>query len=217
MLPAPAGIWPFPTLSLQIFPHVPGPVPRWALRLRPLSPAAEHRPSPSLQQIGFPTTGRTATSVRGCTFGAAVIPLRSGPWVCSPHRSLPPRPPSATGQPWLLHPSISRFVTSPCPGYASPAKAGAIDGRGLDRFTASPHQIRSLVGCSASLAALRGVGPSGPEAAAFCAASRRPPVRDADLPRRSLGPAIFFGALDRRARWRARGGHVCPRAAPSAS
>jgi hypothetical protein len=38
-----------------------------------------------------------------------------------------------TGQPWRFHPSISRIVTSPCPGYASRPNR-AIDDRGL-----SPH------------------------------------------------------------------------------
>jgi hypothetical protein len=45
-------------------------------------------------------------------------------------------------QPWFLRPSLSRVVTSPCPGYACRPNR-AIDGRGL-----SPHKMRSLVGCS---------------------------------------------------------------------
>ena len=36
---------------------------------------------------------------------------------------------SAVGQPWFLRPSLSRFVTSPCPGYANRLNR-AIDGMG---------------------------------------------------------------------------------------
>jgi hypothetical protein len=49
---------------------------------------------------------------------------------------------SSTGQPWLLRPSSTRVVTFPCVGYACRPNR-ATDGRGL-----SPHQMRSLVGCS---------------------------------------------------------------------
>ena len=47
-----------------------------------------------------------------------------------------------TRQPWLLHPSRTRFVTFPCFGYAC-RPYRAIDGWGL-----APLRIRSLVGCS---------------------------------------------------------------------
>jgi len=50
--------------------------------------------------------------------GAIVIRLSSGPLICSPPRSLPPQR-LRVGQPWLLRPRISRFVTSPSRGYAS--------------------------------------------------------------------------------------------------
>ena len=75
-------------------------------------------------------------------FGAAVIHLCSSPQVCLPLRSLLPQDTTYPGQPWRFHPSLSRFVTSPCPGYARRPHR-AIDGRGL-----SPLKIRSLVGCS---------------------------------------------------------------------
>ncbi len=46
LLPAPAGRWPFPTLSLRTFPWVPGPVPRQPERCTcPFLPV-RHRPSP---------------------------------------------------------------------------------------------------------------------------------------------------------------------------
>ena len=47
LLPAPAGRWPFPTLSLRIFPWMLGPVPRWSERCTwPFLPS-RLRPSPS--------------------------------------------------------------------------------------------------------------------------------------------------------------------------
>ena len=84
---------------------------------------------------------RTATSVRrpfrGCSHfflfrPAGVLTTQVAPTATA----------SAVGQPWFLRPSLSRFVTSPCPGYACRPNR-AIDGRGL-----SPHKMRSLVGCS---------------------------------------------------------------------
>jgi len=55
---------------------------------------------------------------RGEAFGAAVIRSSSGPPICSPPRlHLPQR--SRAGQPWLLRPRLSRFVTSPSRGYPS--------------------------------------------------------------------------------------------------
>ena len=44
--PVPAGRWPFPTLSLRVFPWMPGSVPRWPVRCScPVLPS-QHRPSP---------------------------------------------------------------------------------------------------------------------------------------------------------------------------
>jgi hypothetical protein len=78
----------------------------------------------------------------GREFRAAVIHLCSSPQVCLPLRSLLPQDTTYPGLPWRFHPSLSRFVTSPCPGYARRPNR-AIDGRGL-----SPPKMRSLVGCS---------------------------------------------------------------------
>jgi hypothetical protein len=47
LLPAPAGNRPFPTLSPQVFPRVPGPLPRWDPMVH--SPVSSHRTS------AFPT------------------------------------------------------------------------------------------------------------------------------------------------------------------
>jgi hypothetical protein len=54
----------------------------------------------------------------------------------------PPATAYPAGQPWFLRRRLSWVVTSPCPGYACRPNR-AMDGRGL-----SPHQMRSLVGCS---------------------------------------------------------------------
>jgi hypothetical protein len=69
--------------------------------------------------------------------------VQASGFACHPDRSHRCRS-TSTGQPWRLHPSRTRVVAFPCIGYASRPNR-AIDGRGL-----SPHQARSLVGCSLS-------------------------------------------------------------------
>jgi hypothetical protein len=62
--PVPAGCWPFPTLSLQVFPWMLGPIPRRLLRcLCPFLPRGL-RPSPRFDGVGSPQFTRTATSAR---------------------------------------------------------------------------------------------------------------------------------------------------------
>jgi len=88
---APAGSWLFPTLSPQVFPQVPGPLSRWVPMV--------HLPVSSHRNIGLPqaNTGsafphRSVQRLQyGSAFETAVIPLCSGPQVCSPLRSLPPQ------------------------------------------------------------------------------------------------------------------------------
>ena len=63
LLPAPAAQWLFPTLSLPIFPHVLGPLPRLPLKcIRSLLPP-EHWPSPIEQRVGASQIIPTAISV----------------------------------------------------------------------------------------------------------------------------------------------------------
>jgi len=83
--PVPAGRWSFPKLSPRVLPQVPGPLPRWDPMVH--SPVSSHRTSafPVLQAGRLPHLIRTATSVRDF-YEAAVIPLCSGPQVCSPPR-----------------------------------------------------------------------------------------------------------------------------------
>jgi hypothetical protein len=91
LLPAPAGRWSFPTLSPQVFPQVPGPLPRWDPMVH--SPVSSHRTSafPRFLKGRLPHKPYSDFTT-GVYFGAAVIPLCSGPRVCSPPRSLLPQP-----------------------------------------------------------------------------------------------------------------------------
>ncbi len=126
--PVPAGRWSFPTLSPQVFLWLPGPLPRWAPMVH--LPVTSHRNIGLLRarRISFPTTPHTATSV-----WPKFSELRSFRYVQAPRFAYHPgrshRSPSKwTRQPWLLHPSISRFVTSPCPGYANRPNRATDDG-----------------------------------------------------------------------------------------
>ena len=64
LLSVPAARWPFPALSPQVFLWLLGPLPRWAPTVH--LPVTSHRNIGLLcaRQIGFPTTPRTAISVR---------------------------------------------------------------------------------------------------------------------------------------------------------
>jgi hypothetical protein len=78
---------------------------------------------------------RTATSVRrlfrGCSHS---LMFRPAGLLATP---VAPTDINTMWQPWLLRPSLSRFVTSPCPGYANRPNR-AIDGMGT--FTPSDTQ-----------------------------------------------------------------------------
>jgi len=92
LLPAPAAMWPFPTLSLRVCPEMPGPMPRRVEEVHvPVTSLLGRRPSPRLDRVGCPQIVRSATSERGGLFTAAVISLCSGLPVCLPPRSLPPQ------------------------------------------------------------------------------------------------------------------------------
>jgi hypothetical protein len=110
LLPAPAGRWPFPTLSPQVFPRVPGPLPRWALWcIRPFLPM-EQRPSPHIYWVGSHNEPYSDFTT-GVYFGAAVIPSCSGPQACSPPRSLLPQP---YHQDWAAVTFTSEHLTARC-------------------------------------------------------------------------------------------------------
>src|SRR5712692_9001608 len=134
LLSAPAGRRTFPTFSLRLFPCVLGPLPRrlvWCTY--PFLPTRQ-RPSPREDRVGAPpwpySDFRTARLARlqSCTHVQAHRCARH-PGRSYRHITL--------WQPWLLRPSLSRVVTSPCPGYAyRPHRA--IDGMGT--FTPSDTQ-----------------------------------------------------------------------------
>ena len=117
-------------------------------------------PPPAALVVHFPVSSHTTSACPTCGpgrrlaplpcsdcstaahCGAAVMRACARPPVCWPLRSLLPQDTKDPGPPWRFHPSLSRFVTSPCPGYARRPHR-AIDGRGL-----APLKMRSLVGCS---------------------------------------------------------------------
>ena len=82
------------------------------------------RPSPRREWFGTQQSIRTATSVRSGFSGlqsfANVQASRFARHPGCSHRIKV----SLSGQPWLLLPRISRFVTSPSSGYASRPKSG---------------------------------------------------------------------------------------------
>ena len=118
LLPAPAGGRTFPTLSLRIFPNVPGPIPRRPPRCFHSFLPSGLRPSPISQRVGAPQKSWTATSVQGVFSGLQPFHhVQARQFACHPgssHR----RALSGSGQPWLLLPGSPRFVTSPWSGYA---------------------------------------------------------------------------------------------------
>ena len=123
---APAGRRTFPTFSLRLFPCVLGPLPRrlvWCTY--PCLPTRQ-RPSPREDRVGAPpcpySDFRTARLARLQSF-THVQAHRCARHPGRSYRHI------TLWQPWLLRPSLSRVVTSPCPGYAyRPHRA--IDGMG---------------------------------------------------------------------------------------
>ena len=89
LLPAPAGRWFFPALSLQVFHWMLDPLPRrfpWCTY--PFLPIG-HRPSPNSDKVGsWRYTYNDFCTM--CDFEAADIPLCSGLQLCSPLWSFPP-------------------------------------------------------------------------------------------------------------------------------
>jgi len=110
--------------------------------LLPLS----HRPSPKMHWVGSTTIPRSTTSERAeLTRLQSVVDLQASEFACHPDRSHRWPPMWVPGRPWRLHPSRTRFVTSPRIGYASRPNR-AIDGRGLPpprsaASLAAPHSF----------------------------------------------------------------------------
>jgi len=131
--PAPAAQRSFPTLSLPIFPHVSGPLLRLPPGcLRPFLPP-RHWPSPSLKRVGATRSSQQLLQL-GLKFRSCSHSLMFRPVGLLATPVAPTLTSHDVGQSWLLHPRISRFVTSPCSGYANRPNR-AIGGKG----TFTPH------------------------------------------------------------------------------
>ena len=116
LLSATAGHRPFPTLSLPILPRVSGPL----LRLphgcsHPLLPH-RHWPSPRWDRVGaslLPDSYFRRDSFSELQSLSTVQTRRFARHSGSSHLA-----PRGARRPWLLHPRLSRRVTSPCSGHA---------------------------------------------------------------------------------------------------
>jgi hypothetical protein len=135
LLSVPAGRRTFPTLCCASFPACLDPYPGGSCGARTRffphdSGLPPVRTGSALHNV------RTATSVRrpfrGCSHS---LMFRPAGLLATP--VAPTDITHAMWQPWLLRPSLSRFVTSPCPGYANRPNR-AIDGMGT--FTPSDTQ-----------------------------------------------------------------------------
>jgi hypothetical protein len=115
LLPAPAAQWSFPTLSLPIFPHVLGPLPRLPPRcIRSFLPS-ELWPSPIEHRVGASQTIPTAISVgddlRSCSHSIMFGPVSL---LASQNSSHPCAAMlRVAGRQRLLQPRLSRLVTFP--------------------------------------------------------------------------------------------------------
>lgn len=92
LLPAPAGRWSFPTLSLRVFLSMSGPVPRCPARCsRPLLPL-QRRPSPPASRGSANTFSHSKQLRVDPHFGAVIIriPLQTSRFACHPDCPHPP-------------------------------------------------------------------------------------------------------------------------------
>ena len=98
---APAGRRTFPTLSLRIFPRMPGPLPRRPPRCMCSFLPLEHRPSPHLDRVGSPQPSvqrlQYGPKFRGCSHSLLFRP----PGLLALQIAPTAGPRSATGRPGL--------------------------------------------------------------------------------------------------------------------
>ena len=137
---APAGSWPFPTLSPRISPWMPGPLPRRRQGCNcPLLPLT-HRPSPVPKQVGSLATFCQHDFTAAMYFGAAVIPLCSSLQVCSPPCVAPtPVPPEQ---------SVTFTSEQNTCRYLHVHRICSLSERATDSKGLSPYKTRGLVGRS---------------------------------------------------------------------
>jgi hypothetical protein len=144
LLSAPAAQRLFPTLSLPIYPYVSGPLLRWPSRCNfPFLPLRRW-PSPRLNRVGASQSPQQllplGSKSRSCSHSLMFRPARL---LATP--VAPTLTPFGAGQPWLLHPRISRFVTSPRSGYANRPNR-VIGGKvGIEVWRAQPLRVRWLI------------------------------------------------------------------------
>ena len=124
LLPAPAATGILPTLSLQICHRMPGPLPRRSHRV--------HLPVSSPVSSAFPQERwgrlpafdpRITTSRGPCFRGCRYFLMFRPPSLLTP-QIVPTAAHIAAGQPGLLRPGISCFVTSTRTGYANRPNTG---------------------------------------------------------------------------------------------
>src|SRR5262249_25252292 len=127
LLPAPCCVKALPNAVSVVLPCVPGPLlqllPKCCLPFLPLG----RWPSPCKHRVGAWRIPSLLLRMGGI-FEAAVIPLRSGPQVCSPHRSLLPSH-LVSGSRDFYGRSYHGWLPAPCSGYANHPNR-AIDGKG---------------------------------------------------------------------------------------
>ena len=123
LCPAPAASGIFPTLFLRILPRMLGPYPGGTAWCTYLFLPLRHRPSPRVEWVGFPRCPAkrfpSGREFRGCRHFVMFRP----PSLLAP-QIVPTAARIATGQPGLLRPSRTCFVTSACIGYASRPNSG---------------------------------------------------------------------------------------------
>src|SRR5438105_7660904 len=112
----PAAHGSFPTLSLRIFPWMLDPIPRRYTVCSHLFLPRCHRPSPHADWVGFPRLSRDLRLLAG-GFSRLQIFLHVPASKFARPQIVPTAAHTAPGQPGLLRPGLSCFVTSTRTGY----------------------------------------------------------------------------------------------------
>ena len=122
--PVPAARRTFPTLSPRIFPWMLDPLPRRSHSVPLPVSSAVSSAFPTKSWVGFPRVIRLKRLRAGPNFGAADISLCSGLQVCVAPQVVPTAAHTAAGQPGLLRPGRTCFVTSARTGYPNRPNSG---------------------------------------------------------------------------------------------
>jgi hypothetical protein len=123
LLPVPAAHGSFPTLSPTVCSWMLDPLPRrYTVCSRLFLPRC-HRPSPEEKWVGFPQLSRLKRLRAGGFSRLQIFRLFRPPSLLAP-QIVPTAANTPAGQPGLLRPSRTRFVTSPRIGYANRPTTG---------------------------------------------------------------------------------------------